>query len=150
MIFDNLKNAHLYYGCHKGFEAAFDFIKKAISENLEPGDYEIDGRNVFASVQRYETRENSETFEGHLNYIDIQFIISGQEYMECASIDECEVISQYHEEYDYTHYVCNGLKRTVECQDNDFAVFFPHDIHKPGIKLDASSPVRKIVVKVHI
>ena len=45
MIFDTLKNAELYYGCHEGFKKGFDFIKKVIAEGTEVGKYEIDGVN---------------------------------------------------------------------------------------------------------
>ena len=30
MIFDNIRNCELYYSVNKGFEKAFDFIKKAV------------------------------------------------------------------------------------------------------------------------
>lgn len=46
MVFDNLSNCELYYGMHPRFQEAFDFIKKAIAENLEPGKYEIDGKQA--------------------------------------------------------------------------------------------------------
>ena len=92
--------------------------------------------------------ENSEKFEGHRKYIDLQFVISGQEYMECTNIAECEAITEFDEENDYALYVCNGLKLKMECKENNFAVFYPEDIHKPCVKLDASSSVKKIVVKI--
>lgn len=150
MIVDNLKNCELYYAYHKGFKIGFDFIKKAIAENIEPGKYELDGKNVYASVQEYITKEDSEKFEGHKNYIDIQYIVRGQETMVCAEIDKCENITSYNEEKDVTFFVCNGLNTKMEVGENDFAIFFPNDIHKPGVLLDAQSPVKKIVVKVHV
>ena len=56
MIFDNIKNCKLYYGVNDGFEKAFDFIKKAVEENLEVGKYEIDGTNVYGLVQAYDSK----------------------------------------------------------------------------------------------
>lgn len=148
MIFDKWENRELYYNCHEGFKIGFDFIKKVIDENIEPGKYELDGKNVYASVQEYTTKDDSEKFEGHKNYIDIQFIISGQEYMECSDIAECEAITSYNSEKDVEFFVSNGFKTKIECKDNSFAIFFPNDIHKPGVKLDANSTVKKVVVKV--
>lgn len=46
MIIDNLKNCEKYFSVHKNFEKAFDFLKKAVSENYTPGRYEIDGVDV--------------------------------------------------------------------------------------------------------
>ena len=51
MIFDNIRNCKMYYGVNERFEKAFDFIKKAVEENLEVGKYEIDGKEVYALVQ---------------------------------------------------------------------------------------------------
>lgn len=150
MIIDNFKNRETYYACHKGFKIGFDFIKNAIKENLEQGKYEIDGKNVYASIQEYTTKPDSEKFEGHRNYIDIQYILSGQETMECAEIDQCETITPYNDEKDVEFFVCNGFKSKMEFGKDDYAIFFPNDIHKPGVMLDAQSPVKKIVVKVHI
>lgn len=150
MIFDNVLNKELYYGCHKGFKIGFDFIARVIEEGIEPGKYELDGKNVYASVQEYTTKDDTEKFEGHKNYIDIQYIISGQETMEYSNIAECEAITSYNSEKDVEFFVSNGFKTRMECTADSFAIFFPNDIHKPGIKLDANSPVKKVVVKVHI
>jgi beta-galactosidase beta subunit len=50
MIIDNTKNSTLYLGANKRFEKAFAFIEKAVKENLPAGKYEIDGKEVYASV----------------------------------------------------------------------------------------------------
>ena len=150
MIYDIQSNAKLYYPCHKGFQMGFAFIKRAIEENLEPGKYEIDGKNVYASVQEYTTKPDSEKFEGHRNYIDIQYIISGREYMECSVLANCKTMTQYNPEKDVEFFTCNGLKTKMEFEKDTFAIFFPEDIHKPGVMLDEQMPVKKVVVKVHV
>ncbi|MEE1280194.1 MAG: YhcH/YjgK/YiaL family protein [Oscillospiraceae bacterium] len=150
MIFDTLKNCELYYGCHDGFKLGFDFIKKVIDENTEVGKYEIDGKRVWASVQAYDPKEDSEKFEAHKNYIDIQFIVSGKEYMECAAIATCEQTDEYNPEKDVVHYRALGERVRLECDEKSFAIFFPEDIHKPGVVLVEGTAVKKVVVKVHI
>ena len=150
MIFDTLKNAELYYGCHDGFKKGFDFIKKVIADGTEVGKYEIDGKNVWASVQAYDPKEPHEKFEAHKNYIDIQFIVSGKEYMECAYIDNCELMTEYNPEKDVAFYTASGDKVRLDCEANTFAIYFPEDVHKPGIKLVDGVSVKKVVVKVHI
>ena len=71
MVFDSIKNCELYYGVHKNFEKAFDFIKKATAENLPVGKYELDGKDLYASVQEYTSKTEQESkFEGHRNYIE--------------------------------------------------------------------------------
>lgn len=146
MIFDTLKNKALYYACHKDFEKSFDFIEKAIREDLPLGKYEIDGTKVFANIQEYEPQPDNGVFEGHRNYIDIQFILSGNELMECVEIDACTSIQPYKPDCELFQTEANTAK--LECGANTFAVFFPNDIHKPGKILKENETVKKIVVKV--
>ena len=150
MIYDRYENRELYYACHPGFRLGFDFIKRVQEENLEPGKYELDGKNVYASVQEYTSKLDSEVFEGHRDYIDIQYIVSGREVMECAEKSDCQTATPYNSEKDVEFFTCSGRKAKMEFDEGCFAVFFPQDIHKPGVMLDAQSPVKKVVVKVHL
>ena len=53
MIFDRIENCGNYAALGEKIQKGFDFIKKAVSENLPVGKYEIDGTNIFAMVQEY-------------------------------------------------------------------------------------------------
>lgn len=150
MIFDKLENCELYYSINDGFKMGFDFIKRVIAENTEIGKYELDGKKVYALVQEYCPKEDSNRYEGHKNYIDIQFIVSGKEFMQYADTNTCTPSDEYNSEKDVQHFTADALTAKLECSANDFAIFFPHDIHKPGIKLIEGETVKKVVVKVHI
>ena len=56
MIIDNLKNCGLYYGAHKRFEAAFDFIKKA-EEEFEKAEKKTKKTNLFTILENCENQE---------------------------------------------------------------------------------------------
>ncbi len=148
MIFDNVKNKELYYAMHDGFKLGFDFIEKAIKENLAVGKYEIDGKKVWASVQAYDSKDEAK-WEAHRNYIDIQYIVSGVERMEYADIKECEPFVPYNEEKDVEFFLASSQADLI-CAKDTFAIFFPNDVHRPGLKLGENSPVSKIVVKVRV
>lgn len=150
MIYDTYENRHQYYACHKSFQMGFDFIKRVEAENLPAGKYELDGKNVYASVQEYITKPDSEKFEGHRDYIDIQYVISGCEMMECAEIKNCQTMTPYNPEKDVEFFACSGIRAKMEFEQGAFAIFFPWDIHKPGVMLNAQVPVKKVVVKVHL
>lgn len=152
MIFDNIKNCEKYFGVNKRFEKAFDFIKKAVEENLEVGKYEIDGKEIFALVQNYDSKlkENS-VFEGHENYIDIQFVIEGREMLGVIEVSKADVKIEYNPEKDVTFYHESENASYLIANSGDFCIFYPHDIHSPGVAFNNSpSNVRKIVVKVHM
>ena len=98
MILDKIERCERYFDVHKNFEAGFSFIKKALAENLPAGKYEIDGENVFAMVQEYETRKWERPFlEGHKKYIDLQFIAEGEERMDLINITRAEMTQAYDE-----------------------------------------------------
>ena len=152
MIFDNIKNCKMYYGVNPKFEKAFGFIEKAIKENAEVGKYEIEGKEIYASVQNYDSKlmENS-VFEGHKNYIDIQYIIEGREMMGVMEISKSETDSEYNDQKDVTFYKKSDIASYCIAEQGDFCIFYPHDIHSPGVSFNNSpSNVKKIVVKVHI
>ncbi len=152
MVFDNIKNCHIYYPMHKNFEKAFDFIKKAIAEDLPNGRHEINGTDLFANIMEYTIApEKAGIYEGHENYIDIQFIVSGAERIDVTEIAKTTVTTPYNPEKDIAFYDGgDGLVRGV-LENGDFSILFPNDIHRPGMPVkDTPTHVKKIVVKVRV
>lgn len=148
MIYDNNKNKEKYYSLHDGFKLGFDFIQKAITKNLPVGKYEIDGKRVWASVQEYLSKDEAKA-EAHRNYIDIQYIVSGKELMKVACIEKCKSKVEYNEEKDVEFFEPCGNVELI-CEKGEYAIFFPTDVHTPGLKLNENEQVKKIVVKVQI
>lgn len=152
MIFDSMKKADLYTSVHPRFAAAFDFIKEAIVDDYAVGKYEIDGKNLYASIQEYDSKTPDKAKnEGHRNYIDIQVVVSGTEVIEVEDIaDAIFLNSEYNPEKDVEFYAPapNACRLTLFA--GDFAILFPHDIHRPGMAYEESTPVKKIVVKVRV
>ena len=69
--------------------------------NLENGKYEIDGEDIFVSVQDYNTKPESEgKFEAHKQYADIQFIIKGEEKLGYTNIKNCKPTTFYDDKND--------------------------------------------------
>ncbi|MBQ8526175.1 MAG: YhcH/YjgK/YiaL family protein [Clostridia bacterium] len=148
MIFDTLENCSLYYEVNSGFEKAFEFLKN--SGNLPVGKYEIDGSNVYAMVQEYTTKpEHDCSFEGHRKYIDIQYMVSGTEAMDVTDASKVVSKTAYDEARDLEFFEnCDTAVKGV-VQSGEYAIFFPHDIHKPSMAFNGKQEqVKKIVVKV--
>lgn len=150
MIYAKLENAERYYGANPYFKDAFEFIKKVVSENLPAGKYEIDGKNLYASVQEYTTKNAEDCkSEGHRNYIDIQYIVSGVETMEVFNISEGVLNSDYNDVKDVEFYEHCAFPAVCNVSSGEYAIFFPEDIHRPGMAHKGeNSAVKKIVVKV--
>lgn len=150
MIKDNINNCELYFANHKNFEKAFDFIKKAVKENLPVGKYEIDGKEVYASVQEYNSKLDVDAKnEGHRNYIDVQYVVSGKEIIEVCDINSIQTKTEYNAEKDVEFYFNAENPTTCVLEKGEYAILFPHDIHRPGLAINGKQvPVKKIVVKV--
>ena len=152
MISDNMKHTQLYCGTHARFAQAFAFIEKAVSENYPAGKYEIDGKELYASVQEYDSKLAANAkFEGHRNYIDIQFVVSGTEIIKVADIAKMTLKTEYNTEKDVEFYEDNASASALVLSAGEYAVLFPQDIHMPCVAPeDKSAPVKKIVVKVKL
>ena len=150
MIFDTIENCNMYYGLHENFKKAFDFIKKAESENLSAGKYEIDGKSVYAIVQEYDSKNPDDfKFEGHTKYIDIQYIWSGIEEIEVVNIKKATGGEGYIEEREVEFYKGGENTARFILEKGEYGIFYPDDIHKPGLMHQGkSTPVKKILLKV--
>ncbi len=152
MVIDNLNNCKLYFSMHKNFDKAFDFIKKAIYQNLPVGKYEIDGKELYASVQEYNSKLRADAkAEGHNNYIDIQFVVSGVESADVFDISKATPKTEYNPDKDVMFYEDFDGANYCVIAAGEYGIFFPHDIHKPGMCINNQpAAVKKIVVKVRV
>lgn len=149
MIFDSIENAKLYYGIGERFAKAFEFLKNEDLENLPIEKIEIDGENIFALPQKYLTKnENEGKWESHRKYADIQYIVSGSENIGFVLEDYLEDLEAYDEEKDVEFF--SGEGDYIQINDGEFAVFFPDDAHKPGLKVGEQEEIHKIVIKVKL
>jgi len=148
MIIDTLDNADKYINLHPRFAKAFEFIKSQNLETMEPGKFEIDGKDIHASVSLKDgvTRETAKA-EAHNNYIDIQVCPGGKEELgwkpRSKSVSPKE---DYNAEKDVTFFN-DQMDTYFELSAGQFAIFYPEDVHAPMI---GEGPVKKLVVKVKI
>lgn len=147
MIADSLTNIGSYRGLSENIDKGINFLTSADLTGLAAGRVEIDGENAYALVQDYTTTPPSEKpFESHRNYVDIQVVASGEEINYWVLIDGLKVKTDYDSDKDVILYY-NTKSVPLEMQAGTFAVFLPHDGHKPGCNLESTTKVRKIVVK---
>lgn len=148
MIVDSLETYNRYSILGKNIKKAFEFLYSGSLESLSVGMYEIDGTDVFALVQEYDVKSAKGCwFERHEKYIDIQYVVNGSELIGYSPFTNQEVVSEYHNEHDYALY--SGEASFMKIDAGMFAIFFPGELHMPGIGDDASK-VRKIVMKVKV
>lgn len=128
----------------KVFKFLADSAKLA---TLAPGKYPIDGKNAYASI----TYAPSKTFEAskwesHRKYIDLQYVISGEEKIGEVPVSKATVTEPYNEAKDAAHYSSDGTYYIAT--PKEFYLFFPADAHRPSIKVDGFDNVKKLVIKI--
>lgn len=149
MIFDSIQNAGLYFKLGDKFEKALQFIVETDFTEVETGRIDIDGDNIFAIVQEYKTKEPEDgKWEAHRNYIDIQYVVSGSEDFGFVNFEYLDIIQPYDEEKDIIFYEGDG--DFLQLHEDEFVILFPHEAHMPGLAIEDSEKVKKVVVKVAV
>jgi YhcH/YjgK/YiaL family protein len=148
MIIDRLENADRYYSVHERIAAAFDYLTTTDLQAIAPGKYAIDGDNLFAIVQEYETKDSAaEQMEAHRKYMDVQYMIIGTEQVGHAILHGQTIAKEYDAESDFL-LVADAPSFFSKLDAGMFMVFFPTDLHMPCIMDGEKATVKKVVVKV--
>jgi YhcH/YjgK/YiaL family protein len=150
LIIDRLENAALYYNIHTRISAAFRYLRDTDLAAIAPGKYEIDGDELFAIVQEYDTMDaTTEQMESHKKYIDVQYMMQGEELVGHALLNGHAVAKEYDAENDFMLYA-DAPSFFTKMAAGTFMMFFPHDLHMPCIRVNETGKVKKVVVKVKI
>ncbi|WED24927.1 YhcH/YjgK/YiaL family protein [Vibrio sp. JC009] len=153
----------IYIDIDKCFEA--DFLPKAIMKGLafisglDPeksmpfGRYEIEGDRIFANLMEYNTEAKADKLpEVHLDYIDIQALLTGKEtlYFGDKATDE-HILPVYKQDNDFALLDSIENEQELRLQPGKCAILFPKEPHTPGciFKPGTTEKVIKVVVKVH-
>jgi YhcH/YjgK/YiaL family protein len=149
VVFDHLAHSHLYEAVTARMHHAFKFLRREDLAMLPVGKYPIDGDDVYALVQEYQTKPADKAkWEGHRQYLDVQYVASGVERMGYGYSAGFEVTKEYDAAGDYLLF--SGIGNELVMTPGMFAIFSPHDVHRPTVAVDQPMPVRKIVVKVRV
>ncbi|MBE6761076.1 MAG: DUF386 domain-containing protein [Ruminococcaceae bacterium] len=147
MIFDRIENINNYKGLGRVY-TALEFIAKTDFTKVNIGKYELDGDNIYYMVQKYDTNPDKTVAEAHKKYIDIQYIVKGEEVIAVAPIQNDKKLIEAKEEKDVWFYECET--QTMVLKSGDFMVLYPSDLHLPGKAVNDPQEVLKVVVKVKV
>ena len=133
------------------WDEAFEFLKSQDLEQLAPGSYVIDSKNVIATVSEVTPKDKDSThWEAHRNFNDLQYVIKGKAKMGIASISDqgVKVTVPYTPADNETFSVEGG--KYYDAEPGTFFIFSPQEIHRPAFKIDGYDTIKKIVIKVRV
>jgi len=146
MIIDKLENSKIYQTTTERLNIAFTYLQQTDFSKFEIGKTHLQDDEIYFMVQEYTTKKHEDCkLEGHKKYIDIQYVVSGEELMGfCTHINQLLVENK--PEKDVAFY--KGEVSTMKLTAGMFAVLFPDDLHMPGMMSDTQQIVKKVVFKV--
>ena len=146
MIIDNLTNAEKYIALHKDFKLVFDYLKNNNLETMNCAkNIQLRGEEVFFNLDEYETKQ-TQKLEAHKKYIDIQVVITGEEYMGYTNIDNTTVTEEYDKNRDVMF--LDGNVDKVLATNKNFIIFYPEDAHMPALSVTEPKKVKKAIFKI--
>lgn len=150
MVFDTLAHASQYTDLGTRVALGLAWLAKFDAQTTD-GRYAIDGDDVYALVQSYDTVDASEKkFESHRTYLDIQYIASGTETILYAPTRSLQPTMAYDAAKDYLLYSDPAHATSLLMQPGSFAVFYPQDGHKPGCVNGSHAKIKKVVIKARV
>lgn len=153
MIVTTLEHLGKQLAMNVKFEQAIDFLRREGWRGQADGRIEIEGEQVYALLQSYETKRviDKVDFEGHHQYIDIQQVIEGQEIIYWTNAARMIRTIPYDRAKDiwFSNAPTNDTTRIAlsrEC----LAVFFPEDAHATRLAAGEPAPIKKVIIKVAV
>ena len=114
------------------------------------GEYEIRGRDIYASTQTVSTIPRGEgLFEAHKKYIDIHYCLEGGEVIEWAPVDTLTPKTEFDTEKDYGLFESPAAAEKIVMKPGHFATFLPADAHMPKLSNGKNKTCKKVVVKIN-
>lgn len=136
-------------GLHPVLEEALTLALTARPQEQTPGRVELRGDDIFMNVMQFATQSPTEKkAELHEQYIDIQWLLTGEERIQVGVVDAARQCEERHVEEDYQ--LCREIAdcQTITLRPGMFAVFMPGEPHKPGCSVGEPKEIKKVVVKV--
>ena len=146
MIHDTLLQFARYQTLHPRFAEIAQWLERTDLGTLPLGQHEIlPNGEAFVNVQEVEVRPQAEIpAECHRKYIDIQIPLSGVERMGWQPLADFPKEVPFSVEKDVA---LAQLPATdwVMVRPGEFVIFFPTDVHTPGLVQEAH---KKMIIKV--
>lgn len=150
MILDKLENASQYFSISPNLTYALQYL---LDHKQELAQQPLGVVKLTQDVQikylAYETMPYPRRWEAHLEFTDLQYMISGDERIGYNHIDRLED-PEKQEGKDQVIYQGDGEKILVP--EGYFVVLFPQDAHMSKLHVDGETPrfVRKAAFKIRL
>ncbi|MEM9424160.1 MAG: YhcH/YjgK/YiaL family protein [Spirochaetota bacterium] len=155
MFAGNIDDKRFAAGCPPVIQQMLEILGRTKLANEENGKYLLDD-GMFYVLMDYDTARIMDVRpEAHEKYIDVQVVLRGKESMGWSPLSShSSVLIPYNEEKDICYYQLPAVYNLIASPARACNIFFPNDIHAPGMVYhlgdEGPEPVRKVVGKIPV
>lgn len=147
MILDSVENIAAYQKISPAFATAMAWLSAHRDGELPAERVEL-SEDVYVMHKCYDTKEAADChYEAHRDYIDVQFLLRGREYIGWAP-KQTLTEREYLEHKD--QYLLEGEGELLPLQPGQFMIFFPEDGHMPCVRRGEKCKVEKLIAKIRV
>ncbi len=141
------RDYHFSENIYKQFQKCIAYVKKEKLIDYLPGSYEICGTELFVTIAEYETiPEELGVWEAHKEYVDLHYVLQGTEQIHMSFIN---TMQQGIYDLKTDSMALTGEKSaSVVIRADEYAVFFPEEVHMTKIQADHPEKVKKAIFKI--
>ena len=132
-----------------------EYCRNTDVSGMTEGRYDVfPGEDIIVLINERVTEPKENRMpEVHRHYVELHYVVSGEEYIGYyPDRNDNEVKMDCMEEKDTLYYRENPAEEElmVPLRKDDYAIFFPEDVHRPFCKIGRSGPIKKIVIKIPV
>ncbi len=146
MIICPFKDLKRYLPVINGLEEAME--KAMAVTDFSGSSVELSGGNRMNVMELDTIPVQGRPGEAHRKYMDIQYIVDGEEIMGYAPLEQLQLVGEFNEEGDIGRY--DGQWQFISIPAGFCYVVFPEDGHLPSGCLETPCHVKKIVLKMKV
>ena len=147
MIFDDINGLGKYINAIPQLKRIIELLDSGEIYNLPAGSYPTDTEGLRFMINEYiPNMENDNKHEYHGKEIDVQVMIKGKEKCTYSSLGGDISLIDY-SKGDIAFVVTEPEEECI-LSEGKVVIYFPGELHKPGIGIDSEVQNRKIVFKV--
>lgn len=151
MIADRVECAGMYGGLGGRIALGLALLADERVRGSAPGRYEVEDDWIYYISDTYMSRPAAQShLESHRKFLDIQYIVSGREWIGYCPVEGLTVDRPYEVDKDVEFYKPVEPISRILMNAGTFAIFFPHDAHMPGQMVERPEQVKKVVVKIRL
>lgn len=141
---------HNRWEIERKVQFAIAYLKKLDLGQIGSGIQEVN-EDFYYFVQEYKTKKPQDcVLESHRKYIDIQWIVEGEEAIDVVDVSRLQIEQKYSVEKDILLWKPVSNRMRVVLKAGSYVVLYPEDAHMGCIAVDGQTQVKKIIGKIRI